>query len=159
MSAAPLKQDFTTLTYNAKDKITLNKRVLAEQYPRDRILGLLKSPFLEERFRSNKYSQRDARQYYENEKKQLEAILGTYDKATNAFLVTYKQAKSGYGRVFPVQALGMSSLCKKARNTLIHGLYTDFDLANAHPVILKQLCDKNGIPCPHITTYVEKREE
>lgn len=36
---------------------------------------------------------------------------------------------------------------------------TDIDMCNAHPRILKYICDLNGIRCPHLTYYVENRDE
>lgn len=36
---------------------------------------------------------------------------------------------------------------------------TDIDMCNAHPVILKYICDQQEIRCPHLTYYIENRDE
>lgn len=48
-------------------------------------------------------------------------------------------------------------------NSIIRGFLckhtTDIDMCNAHPVILKYICDLNDIRCPHLTYYIENRDE
>ena len=36
---------------------------------------------------------------------------------------------------------------------------TDIDMKNAHPVIARYLCKKNGIDCPSLSYYIENRDE
>ena len=48
-------------------------------------------------------------------------------------------------------------------NSIIRGFLckhtTDIDMCNAHPVLLKYICDQNDIRCPHLTYYIENRDE
>lgn len=44
------------------------------------------------------------------------------------------------------------------RGFLCDGISTDIDMKNAHPVILKQLCDNNNILCPYLSLYCNNRE-
>jgi hypothetical protein len=48
---------------------------------------------------------------------------------------------------------------KKVRNTLIQGLFADFDLKNAQPEIIRNICNANNIPCPNIEQYCNNRNE
>lgn len=56
-----------------------------------------------------------------------------------------------------------SSKSIQSMNSTIRGFLcehtTDIDMCNAHPVILKYICDLNEIRCPHLTYYIENREE
>ena len=72
--------------------------------------------------------------------------------------VTYKYAsgrKAGreYGTSFALQNIN-----GKIRDLLISDEYRDFDLINAHPTILKYLCDSNEIDCPLLNRYIEHRD-
>jgi phage/plasmid-associated DNA primase len=40
---------------------------------------------------------------------------------------------------------------------MIDGIYYDFDLKNAQPEIIRNLCESNKIPCPNIKKYCEDR--
>ena len=66
----------------------------------------------------------------------------------NCFIVNYKKARHGWGRVFPIKSLGLTSFAKKTRNTLIKDTYYDFDLKNCQPEILRNICKANDI-CKH----------
>lgn len=48
-------------------------------------------------------------------------------------------------------------------NNMVRGFLckhtTDIDMCNAHPVILKYICDLNNIRCPHLSYYIENRDE
>jgi len=56
-----------------------------------------------------------------------------------------------------------SSKSIQSMSSIIRGFLcehtTDIDMCNAHPVILKYICDLNDIRCPHLTYYIENREE
>jgi hypothetical protein len=39
------------------------------------------------------------------------------------------------------------------------GVGSDIDMANAHPVILRYICQKHNIPCPHLEYYIQNRED
>ncbi|RZJ99980.1 MAG: hypothetical protein EOO46_21370, partial [Flavobacterium sp.] len=147
-----------TLKLN-KIETTLANRTFAEMYPKERLAALLRSPFLGD-FDVKNYCHVSAKQYHENEKQQLTALLTTtYNEKEKVFEVKYKQAKSGYGRVFPQKSLGLTSMRKNIRNALIKGVYYDFDLSNAHPTIVLEVCEKHNLPCKYVREYVNNREE
>jgi hypothetical protein len=80
-------------------------------------------------------------------------------KSKGGFVVSYKKARHGWGRVFPTKSLGMTSFAKKTRNTLIKDLYYDFDLKNAQPEILRSICEANNLSCAIVKEYCTRREE
>jgi hypothetical protein len=45
------------------------------------------------------------------------------------------------------------------RGFLFRNTTTDIDCANCHPVILRWLCRKHSLPCPHLDYYIHNREE
>jgi len=53
---------------------------------------------------------------------------------------------------------GIPGLMREVRGFLMQDVSTDLDMKNAHPVILKYLCKKDDISCPHLVNYVENRE-
>ena len=54
--------------------------------------------------------------------------------------------------------LGFQQMKSEYRHTLAADRYTDYDIVNAHPVILSQYCSKNGIKCNALNTYIENRD-
>ena len=74
------------------------------------------------------------------------------------FQVKYVRAKDGFGRAFVSKALGLTAFGKKTRNTFIKDLYYDFDLSNAHPAIIRNICESHNIPCNIINQYIDDRE-
>jgi phage/plasmid-associated DNA primase len=121
---------------------------------------LIDSDFIKAKWDTANYSQKMASQLYLNEKEQLKAYQLLYNKKAKAFLVRYAKAKHKWGRNFPVKSLGLTSFSKKTRNTLIRFLYYDFDLSNAQPEIVRNLCRRQGIPipCEIIDKYCNERE-
>ncbi|RZK02636.1 MAG: hypothetical protein EOO46_18415 [Flavobacterium sp.] len=147
-----------TLKLN-KTKTSLVNRKLAEMYPKERMAAVLRSPFLGD-FDVKNYCHVSAKQYHENEKQQLTSLLTTtYNEKENVFEVTYKQARTGYGRVFPQESLGLTSMRKSIRNAMIKDYYYDFDLSNAHPCIVLAICEEHNLPCKYVREYVNNREE
>lgn len=61
-----------------------------------------------------------------------------------------------FGRIY---AHGLQGFDKEIRATLADKFYFDLDMANAQPVILVQMCQKNGWSCPMLEEYVTSREE
>ena len=96
-----------------------------------------------------------------NPKTLLSKYFNKY-KDSNIIAIKYKKTDkyaTSIGRYFCNSGLGIQSLPRKIRHTICKGLYIDLDFKNAHPVILKQLCDTYDIKCPNLTTYVNNREE
>lgn len=73
-------------------------------------------------------------------------------------LVAYSPVSHGKGRVYADGALSLQSFSKKIRNTLARGRYYDLDMVNAHPIILRGICQKNGWTCPKLNHYINHRE-
>ena len=138
----------------------LDGLVLLEVMPINRIKALLKSNLLflswsdEHNFDSK---DRLIAQLFANEKKMISDYLNLYNRQIGAVPVKYKKPKHQWGRVYPSKSLGLTTIRKVIRNTLIDGLFYDLDISNAHPNIIKNLCDSNNIPCPIITRYCNER--
>jgi hypothetical protein len=64
----------------------------------------------------------------------------------------------GSGRLFS-HGNGVQGLPKKIRGFLLDGFTTDIDMVNAHPVILRYLCNRHSIACKELNFYIEKRDE
>jgi hypothetical protein len=54
---------------------------------------------------------------------------------------------------------GIQMLPGVFRNALFADTTTDVDMQNAHPTIIKTLCDRYKIKCPMLTSYVDNRAE
>ena len=121
--------------------------------------ALMNSPHLSEKFDTKNYSQELASRLFLNERNQLEHFLLKYNKKINAFKVVYKKSRNKIGRVYPEESLGLTSLAKKVRNTLIKDKYIDIDLSNAQPKIIWNVCKSNNIDCPYIDKYNLQRDE
>ena len=48
---------------------------------------------------------------------------------------------------------------REVRGFLCDGLTTDLDICNAHPICLKNICEKHEIECPNLKEYCMNREE
>jgi hypothetical protein len=93
---------------------------------------------------------------YDNEKQHLLALR---KKVKNGKLeVLYKNTNIGFGRVYPTKSLSLCSIRRELRHTLAKDKYVDIDIDNCHPVILKQICEKNKIDCEYLTKYVNDRK-
>ena len=121
--------------------------------------ALINSSHLSEKFDTTNYSQKLAAKLYSNEKQQLTSYLNKNDKKHNAIKVIYKKPRHKYGRVFPDKSLGLTSLSKKIRNTLIKDKYIDIDLSNAQPKIIYNICKSNNIECSNIEKYIFHRDK
>jgi len=121
--------------------------------------ALMKSDHLIKKYDTTIYSQKLASRLFLNERHQLEDFLLKYEKKINAFKVVYKKPKHKFGRVYPERSLGLTSLAKKTRNTLIKDKYIDIDLSNAQPKIIWNICKANEISCPNIDKYNLHRDE
>lgn len=137
----------------------LENRTLGELIDPRKVQALIKSDSLGSVWDENNYSHRYSKQHHNNQCEQLKNFLGVYDPKQKVFTVNYTRGRSAYGRVFPKKALGLTSLAKKIRNTFISDTYYDFDLSNAQPAMVVNLCKANKIPCEKITHYIDNREE
>lgn len=134
--------------YTCLDGITLNEVVDPEILDK-----LIRSKLLKDGF-NNPFSSI----HYNNEREQLLE----YQKLVKngEARVVYNLVKGmKYGRSNPDKALGLFNIRRELRHTLAKGYYCDIDIANCHPVILEQICKRNKIPCPFLTTLVSTRED
>jgi hypothetical protein len=68
-----------------------------------------------------------------------------------------KNPRGVCGRLFSYGSI--QSIWGKYRGLLLRNTTTDIDMKNAHPVILRYICLKHGIPCPHLEYYINHRDE
>jgi hypothetical protein len=136
-----------------------NKKFVEYVLPHE-LQQLLDSEHIKTKWDTQKYSQEKAALFYRNEKEQLENYQSLYNKKLKGFLVRYGKAKHGWGRVFPYKSLGLTCFAKYTRNSLIRETYYDYDLANAQPEIVRNLCRQEGFPINYdiITQYCNERE-
>ena len=53
----------------------------------------------------------------------------------------------------------IQGLAREYRSLLLRDVTTDIDMKNAHPVILRYICKKHGIPCPQLEYYINHRDD
>jgi hypothetical protein len=136
----------------------LNDLKLVELLPIERVKAVLHlEGEIKPEWGTSKHEQLIARDHA-NEQTQLEAYLKKFNTKLGGVEVVYKKPRLGFGRTYPVKSLGLTSIRRRLRNTLIQELYYDFDLKNAQPSIIRALCETNQIPCPQITRYCDDRE-
>lgn len=63
----------------------------------------------------------------------------------------------GSGRLFCGNSI--QGIKKDIRGLLLKGFTTDIDMKNAHPVLLRYICNINGVPCPHLEYYINHRDD
>ena len=152
MSATPLP-----LTL-AKKESALDGIRLVELVPKERIVALINSDKLRKMWIVSRFHEKQLSALYATEKQQLEAYLKNYVKSAGGVVVQYKKTRAGLGRAYVYKSLGLTPFRRKTRNTLIAGIYLDFDIENAHPNILRIICESNQIACPKLTEYCRNRD-
>ena len=162
-----ITMDSQRIMNNQRISIRIEKRAsilhsleLVELIPIERIKALIKSNYL-----SNCWEQDEndphtklIRETYPSEDSQIKSYLKNYSKTLNGVSVKYWKAKHQWGRAYPSKSLGLSCFRREVRNALIKGLYYDFDIKNAQPSIIKNICQSNNISCPKITRYCNERD-
>jgi len=100
------------------------------------------------------------KKWFENEKQQLENYKRKISR--NLARVEYRR-KEGYkiGRVNPVGSLGLHSLTRETRHTLVNGRMRDIDIECCHPVLLLQVLIHNNYKgsIKYIKDVVENRNK
>ena len=71
--------------------------------------------------------------------------------------IVYKQKHNCKNRYSGVGSC-LSYLKKEIRNSIMPKNIKDIDMINSHPVILLNLCQKNGVSCNILKNYVENRD-
>lgn len=94
------------------------------------------------------------------EKKQLTRYKSLINRETNLASVCYKRTQGmSYGRSNPKMSLSMFSMRKQMRHSLAKRVnLSDWDMVNAHPAMLLQLCKANGLCCNYLEDYVLNRD-
>lgn len=74
------------------------------------------------------------------------------------FETSYRRTSyQGRGRMCARGSLSLQLFCREIRHTIASEFYDDLDMVNAHPVILKHLCDKHNIPTQYLDSYISDR--
>lgn len=92
-----------------------------------------------------------------DEKKQLNMYSNNI--INNCATVKYTQSSLGIGRVNPDKQLGLHSIRRQTRHTLVNGVMTDIDIQNCHPEILNQIVNVNGLDCKYLSQYCSNRND
>ena len=87
------------------------------------------------------FNNKNAGVLYDNKKQQL---MKYKSKMVNGRVpVEYRRPKNNpFGRSNPLSALGLYPIRREIRHTLACKRFYDFDLKNAHPCIMLQICQK-----------------
>ena len=72
--------------------------------------------------------------------------------------VEYHRGTEGKGRWIPTGSQSLSYITRGVRHIISNQFYIDIDCVNCHPMILKQLCEKNGIAAPRLNNYILNRD-
>lgn len=73
--------------------------------------------------------------------------------------VKYDYKKIKYiGRLYSTLDVSMQVMPREIRQTLTRKHYDDIDISNAHPSLLKGICDKLKFRCPLLKYYVNHRD-
>jgi hypothetical protein len=70
----------------------------------------------------------------------------------------YSKNSDHYGRLFAKDSVSLQNICREIRHAIAKDYYDDLDMVNAHPVILKFVCEENDISCDRLSEYIENRE-
>jgi hypothetical protein len=96
-----------------------------------------------------------------NERKLITKYKSLINRENNTAKVEYKRvAGMSWGRSNPKNHLGMFLMRKEIRHTLaLRAGFSDWDIENAHPVLLYQICKANSLSCNHLEYYCNNRDE
>lgn len=127
--------------FNEEISLNVLNKILASGYNKkyDEYWGTIKSRF------------KDVKQHLEKLKK----------KIIDNNLQTKPKVKNGIGRAYYANNLSYCNLSREIRHTLAKNKWVDFDIDNAHPNILYQICKKMKIDkdeYKHLERYCLKRE-
>ena len=74
-----------------------------------------------------------------------------------ALKVTYTETSKELGGRWYAKGPTLQRVRKDYRQIICAPSW-DFDIVNAHPVLLRNLCDRFKIPCPNLTCYINNRD-
>lgn len=74
--------------------------------------------------------------------------------------VKYSQSSNGmFTRYQSCGGLSAGNMVREIRHTIFKKKYTDIDIDNCHPVIIRWICNNMKISYNHLNTYIEDREK
>lgn len=99
---------------------------------------------------------------YEPEYKEVEVLkkyIQNYDQKKDLVKVKYVRSDKYlyYGRVNPLNNLGLHNLKRHTRHTIAKDL-VDIDIVNCHPTILYQISKKLNLKCTCLKKYITERD-
>lgn len=143
----------------------LDGQTMIEQFPRAKLVALLKHShfpdcFVDETNPDSEWAKKMNATFKKGPRQQLEKYLEKYDKTIGGVSCLYgKSSKNKWGRVYPIDSNGLTSMSREVRNYLIEGIYYDFDLECAHQSMLNELCRfDDSLNCEFLAEYCEDRE-
>lgn len=79
----------------------------------------------------------------------------------NTFSVHYEQSGriSGYGRYYVKNDVGLQGFKKEIRNYISNDFYSDVDIVNCNPVILKHFFNEYSLVCNELNQYIDNRAD
>ena len=139
-----------------KAKLFIDNLQMVEYTPKEVIQALLKSPHLLQHWDNQNHQHKMSQQIYINEKHQIEEYLVL--SKNDCVPVRYNQPHHGWGRPYIYKSLGFTAFRRPVRNTFLGKNYDDFDMENAQPVLLQNICHSHNIPCPKTDIYCANRD-
>jgi hypothetical protein len=134
-----------------------------EMIPKIRINALINSDKLKEHWDDKKYNQKMSHDKgFENEREHLREYIKFYNTKTQSRQVKYNKDKTRVGRYKVMRCMGLTNMRRAVRNTLVQGLYYDFDMESAHQALMVSICKRAKIPKQHykyVQRYVENKDE
>ena len=141
----------------SKNDSKLGNQVFKEKIDVPMLTKLIKSNLLLEYDAPEDWDWRD--KTITNEADHLTKIRAAAGR-TGVLNVTYARSGThGIGRFYPKKSISLGAIRRQLRHTLAKDDYVDIDIVNAHPVMLVQLCEANGIMCANLKDYVNNREK
>ncbi len=135
----------------------ITEHAFVESFDRQDAFKLLYTPSLLP-FKDEKHWLAEFTKHYKTTFDHLKDYVNMYDTNVGGVSVTYRLAKHGYGRPFPLKALGFTSFVRNVRHTLANNYY-DIDLKNCQPCILYWVLKKNLMTVPKsLEFYVQNRD-
>ena len=77
-----------------------------------------------------------------------------YHKKSNSFQVFHKLAKHKWGRITPTNYLSLSIFHRPTRHAFCEDYYIDYDMINAHPSLIHEICKHHNLHNQYLADYV-----
>lgn len=98
----------------------------------------------------------DIKSWYEQLKQFCKTNIKTKGITKRIYSYSSKTPAGLGGRLFCGNS--MQGIWSVYRGLLMRGIGTDIDMCNAHPVILRYVCNKHNIDCPSLEYYINNRD-